>query len=242
MLRVTIHTDGACKGNPGDAGVGVVIKDETGTIIREIAEYIGKTTNNEAEYIALLVGLREAVLLEASEVLVKTDSELMARQLNGQYQVKSPKLINLYQEAVDVLRGFKKARIVHVMREENSRADALANEGVKKKNKPKPAATAKESKPVIAPKPIKPKPRVEAVVAETPKPVVNEQAAPTSTHVFQGSVKVSITMNEPKNSSTSKPSDTKNSIKSINLSLFDLEEISENGQVQSELSIELEQK
>jgi site-specific DNA-methyltransferase (adenine-specific) len=179
MLRVTIHTDGACKGNPGDAGVGVVIKDETGTIIREIAEYIGRTTNNEAEYIALLVGLREAVLLEASEVLVKTDSELMARQLNGQYQVKSPKLINLYQEAVDVLRGFKKARIVHVMREENSRADALANEGVKKKNKPKPAATAKETKPATAPKPVGPKPKVEAVIAETPKVVVKEQAVPS---------------------------------------------------------------
>lgn len=132
MSKLTIFSDGASKGNPGDAGIGVVITGEDGTVLQEICEYIGKTTNNVAEYQALIRGLQEAGRLGAEELQISTDSELMARQLVGVYKVKSKLLKPLHEEAVALLRGFGKVRITHVMREFNKRADRLANEAVKK--------------------------------------------------------------------------------------------------------------
>ncbi len=133
MSRVTIHTDGASRGNPGDAGIGVVIESEDGTVLREISHYIGKATNNVAEYTALVAGLRTAAELGATEVNVCTDSELMAHQINGVYKVKSADLQPLFAEAVSLLRCFRRAQVAHVYREHNHRADELAGQAAKKK-------------------------------------------------------------------------------------------------------------
>jgi ribonuclease HI len=132
MSKVTIYTDGASRGNPGDAGIGVVIESEDGIVLREISEYIGKTTNNVAEYTALIRGLQAAADLGATEVDVCTDSELMAHQVNGLYKVKAPGLQPLYAEAVSLLRCFRRFRVGHVYRESNSRADLLASQAAKK--------------------------------------------------------------------------------------------------------------
>ncbi|MGI6295845.1 MAG: ribonuclease HI family protein [Armatimonadota bacterium] len=132
MKRLTIYSDGASKGNPGDAGVGVVISNADGVIVREIAEYIGKTTNNVAEYTALIHGLVAAHDLGATHVDICADSELLVRQLTGVYKVKSPNLQPLFEQLVALLRSFEKATITHVVREYNKRADELANKAVKK--------------------------------------------------------------------------------------------------------------
>jgi ribonuclease HI len=128
--KLVIHIDGASRGNPGPAGYGVVIEDEKGTVIRELAGSLGIATNNVAEYGALLRALEEARRLGAGEVEVYTDSELLARQIGGTYTVKSPRLLPLYREVRAALGAFRSYRIVHIAREENSRADALATQGV----------------------------------------------------------------------------------------------------------------
>lgn len=132
MKKLLIFSDGASKGNPGDAGIGVVISDEEGNVLREVADYIGKQTNNVAEYSALIRGLKEAADLGATHIAICTDSELMARQLTGVYKVKAANLKPLFEQAVMILRAFEKVSISHVMREYNKRADELANEGVRK--------------------------------------------------------------------------------------------------------------
>lgn len=134
MSKVIIFTDGASKGNPGDASIGVVISSEDGTPIKEIGEYIGKTTNNVAEYTALIRGLAEAAEIGAAEIEISTDSQLMARQISGVYKVKSPNIKPLFDKAMAMLHMFSKVSISHVMREFNKRADELANEGIKKHN------------------------------------------------------------------------------------------------------------
>lgn len=148
MKKLLIYSDGASKGNPGDAGIGVVISDEEGSVLREVAEYIGQQTNNVAEYSALLRGLKEAADLGATQIAICTDSELMVRQLTGVYKVKAANLKPLFEQAVMILRAFEKVSISHVLREFNKRADELANEGVKKKNRrinefPKPTPPRK---------------------------------------------------------------------------------------------------
>lgn len=134
MSKVIIYTDGASKGNPGDAGIGIIITSEDGEVLREIGEYIGKATNNAAEYSALVRALREAAELGATSVEIRTDSELLARQLAGVYKVKSHNLQPLYEQAMMLLRAFEHASIGHVFREFNKRADELANQGIKKHN------------------------------------------------------------------------------------------------------------
>jgi len=132
MGKLSIYTDGASKGNPGPAGIGVVIAADDGTVIREIAEYVGEQTNNAAEYLALIRGLREALDLRAKEIEISVDSQLMARQLTGVYKVKSPNLKSLHEEAIGLLRRLPRARISHVCRGFNKRADELANEGIER--------------------------------------------------------------------------------------------------------------
>ncbi len=125
----TAHVDGAARGNPGPAGVGVVIEDAEGTVVKEIAEPLGRTTNNVAEYTAMIRALEEARALGCSRLAVYTDSELMAHQLNGKYAVKAAHLIPLYQRARLLLKQFDAASVTHVRRELNKRADALSNLG-----------------------------------------------------------------------------------------------------------------
>ena len=127
---LTLRTDGASRGNPGPAGIGAVIEvDGTGERI-ELCAYIGEATNNVAEYRALLLALAEAEKLSPASLTVRSDSELLVRQLNGEYKVKSSLLKPLFLDAVRRLRRFPSARILHVRREENAKADLLANRAI----------------------------------------------------------------------------------------------------------------
>ena len=128
--RVTINCDGAARGNPGPAGAGAVVVAEDGTVLAEVAEGLGETTNNVAEYTAVIRGLEEAQRLGASEVLLRSDSQLLINQLTGRYRVKAPHLQPLYRQVRDLLRSFDRVDLEHVPRERNVAADALANLGV----------------------------------------------------------------------------------------------------------------
>lgn len=127
---ITLRTDGASRGNPGPAGVGAVIEadDSSGRI--ELSEYIGRATNNVAEYRALILALEEAEKLAPAAVTVLSDSELLVRQLNGEYRVRSAQLLPLYVDVRRRLRRFPAARILHVGRGENGDADRLANRAI----------------------------------------------------------------------------------------------------------------
>ncbi len=127
---MSLFTDGCARGNPGPAGCGVIILDADGRTILEKARYLGKATNNVAEYTALIDGLREAVDLGAREVAVRTDSELVVRQMKGEYKVKDVKLKELFAEAQRLTRSFAVVDVAHVVRENNREADRLANRAV----------------------------------------------------------------------------------------------------------------
>lgn len=130
-MKLILHCDGASRGNPGPAGIGVALyRDGETEPVAAIGESIGRTTNNVAEYAALLRGLREALLRGASEIEVRTDSELMARQVQGRYKVNSPDLLPLFGEARLLLTKFDRATITHVLRGKNALADKLANQGI----------------------------------------------------------------------------------------------------------------
>ena len=123
---MTVHIDGASRGNPGAAAIGVVVLRHKAPV-REIGESIGIATNNIAEYRAFLRGLEEAGKLGARTVRVRSDSELLVRQLTGQYKVRNPALAALHRQARSRMRRFDLVEITHVPREENAAADALAN-------------------------------------------------------------------------------------------------------------------
>jgi ribonuclease HI len=122
-----LRCDGASRGNPGPAGAGMVLLDPQGRLRASKGRYLGKTTNNVAEYQALLLGLAEARRLGVGKLRVLADSELMVKQLTGHYQVKSPHLIPLWREALKALAQFKAWSIAHVPRAENHLADEVAN-------------------------------------------------------------------------------------------------------------------
>ena len=126
-MKLVLHVDGGARGNPGPAAIGVVVSSPDGEPIDELAETIGETTNNVAEYRALLRGLERAKELRASEIEIIGDSELVARQLTGAYKVKHPALRPLHEQAIAALRGFERWSIRTVPRAENARADALVN-------------------------------------------------------------------------------------------------------------------
>jgi len=130
MSKVIVFTDGASRGNPGHAGIGISFVDEKGRVIKEISEYIGETTNNIAEYTALVTALKEAIEMNFDEIEVISDSELMVKQINGEYQVKNQGLKPVYSEACELLKEFKNYVVRHVSREQNKRADDLANQGI----------------------------------------------------------------------------------------------------------------
>ncbi|GBC68979.1 14.7 kDa ribonuclease H-like protein [archaeon HR01] len=130
MALARLYVDGASRGNPGQAGIGVVL--EYGGAVRKVGEYVGVRTNNEAEYIALIRGLEMALEMGVSEVTVYSDSQLLVRQLAGEYRVRSPRLRRLYEKAAALIPKFSTFKIVHVGREENSEADRLANTALAK--------------------------------------------------------------------------------------------------------------
>ncbi len=125
-----LHIDGAARGNPGPAGIGVVLWDEAGTIREEHQAYIGKATNNMAEYEALLFGLWKARELGYTAVKVFSDSELLVRQVRGEYRVKHPRLRKVYDQVDQLVRSFDAFEIDHVRRGMNTRADLLANRAI----------------------------------------------------------------------------------------------------------------
>jgi len=125
-----VHTDGAARGNPGPAGIGAIVTDESGEIVATVAEGIGVATNNVAEYRAAIAGLRAAAEHGAERVLLRSDSRLLIEQLAGRFKVKARNLIPLHLDARAAMRAFKEVRLEHVPRERNVEADALANQGV----------------------------------------------------------------------------------------------------------------
>ena len=131
-MNLTAYVDGAARGNPGPAGIGVFIAGEDGTPLKEIGEPLGRTTNNVAEYSALIRALEEARSLGGVTIKIFTDSELMAHQVNGKYKVKAAHLLALHQRACQLLALFDKSSVTHVRRELNKRADALSNIGADK--------------------------------------------------------------------------------------------------------------
>lgn len=129
IKKVELFIDGASRGNPGPAGLGVVIKDGK-RIIKEFYKFIGNATNNIAEYNALVYGLQEAIMLGAEEVTLHLDSELAAQQLKGEFRVKDPQIKLLFDQAVHLINGLKRFEAVHINREKNKEADKLANKAI----------------------------------------------------------------------------------------------------------------
>ena len=129
-MRYIVHTDGAARGNPGPAAVGVVIQDESGRVLYETSRSLGIRTNNEAEYLAFLTALEYLRESRPEGVEFNLDSELVVRQLNGQYKVKEPRLQALHGQAMMLLNLFPRHSIRHVRRAQNKRADELANEAL----------------------------------------------------------------------------------------------------------------
>ncbi len=127
-----IFSDGACSGNPGPAGIGVVIRKD-GVKVLEVSEAIGEATNNIAEYRAFIRGLREAKAMGARHIRPRTDSQLLFYQLKGDYKVKHPNMKPLHAEAIALLKGFTKVECKVVPREENRDADLLATSALKAK-------------------------------------------------------------------------------------------------------------
>jgi ribonuclease HI len=128
-----LYVDGAAKGNPGEAGIGVVILDGDGHTLLRLGQYIGRATNNQAEYRGLIAGLEEVMALGGKDLVVYTDSELIERQLKGQYRVKDETLKKHHHRACDLLKSFRSYRIEHIPREENREADRLASKASKKR-------------------------------------------------------------------------------------------------------------
>lgn len=134
-MKIIVHSDGGARGNPGPAAIGVVIEKEDGEMIEEISEAIGNTTNNIAEYTAVLRGLQVLEVLFGAKVAEmevdwRLDSELVVKQLAGQYKVKNPGLRPLYEEIRDLRARFPHLILKHVRREENKEADRLVNEAL----------------------------------------------------------------------------------------------------------------
>ena len=129
-MRLTVHVDGGARGNPGPAAIAAVISDESGEVIHEATETIGRATNNVAEYRALLLGIERAKQLGATEVDLIGDSELIVKQVRGEYRVKDAGLRPLHSAAQQALGEFSEWSLRHVKRERNADADALVNQAL----------------------------------------------------------------------------------------------------------------
>ena len=141
MKKIIICTDGGSRGNPGPAAFGVVICDETGKVLKEYGETIGVRTNNEAEYEAVVFALKKVKALYGKgalknhEVEVRSDSELLIKQMNGEYKIMEPKIQELFLKVWNLKIDFKKVKFTVIPREKNKEADRLANEALDSQNK-----------------------------------------------------------------------------------------------------------
>ena len=129
-MRYRVNTDGAARGNPGPAAIGVVIQDGEGHVVYEASRSLGTKTNNEAEYLALIAALEYLKDARIGEADFYLDSELIVKQLNGQYRVKEPRMQSLYARVTMLLNAVPRHSFTHVRRADNARADALANEAL----------------------------------------------------------------------------------------------------------------
>jgi ribonuclease HI len=127
---IVVNVDGASRGNPGESGIGVAIFDKDSNLISEACDYLGVATNNIAEYRALILGIKLSTEYNAKRTLFKSDSELMVKQIKGEYKVKNAQLKLLFAEAQSLLKKLPNWKIMHVPRDENKEADLLANKGV----------------------------------------------------------------------------------------------------------------
>ena len=130
MTRWALYCDGASRGNPGPSAVGYALYRPDGTAAAELGGVIGETTNNVAEYEALIAGLEHALDLGADALEVRLDSLLLVKQVGGEYRVKAAHLKPLHRRVIGLLSRFEEAEVVHIPREENTVADALANEAL----------------------------------------------------------------------------------------------------------------
>jgi ribonuclease HI len=128
--RTRLYTDGAARGNPGPAGAGAVIISADGHIVAKIGKFLGDSTNNVAEYMGLILGLKRAKAMGIKELDVYSDSELLVKQLAGDYAVKADHLRPLYDEVRTLLKGFSEIQVRHIPREENAQADAMSNRAI----------------------------------------------------------------------------------------------------------------
>jgi len=135
-LRLYLQTDGASRGNPGPAASAAVLRDDEGTVLAEVAQELGSTTNNVAEYFGLVIGLEEALKLRADEVVVECDSQLLVRQCLGEYKVRDARLRRLHQWVRRLEDGFRRVTYRHVPRQENRQADTLARRLLRKRAAP----------------------------------------------------------------------------------------------------------
>lgn len=131
MLRsIDIFIDGASRGNPGPSGIGAVFCDDKKKTVKKLFKFIGNTTNNISEYTALIYALQEALMDRYEQVRIKSDSELLTRQIKGEYRVKNENLKPYYEQFLHLSRGFDKIDVTHVRREDNTLADKLANKAI----------------------------------------------------------------------------------------------------------------
>lgn len=128
--RIRLYADGAARGNPGPAGAGAVIVSPDGHIVAKVGKYLGESTNNVAEYMGLILGLKRAKAIGIKELEVLSDSELMVRQLKGEYAVKAEHLKPLHEEAKALLGSFPAIEIRHIPREDNAAADEMSNRAI----------------------------------------------------------------------------------------------------------------
>ena len=142
MEKIIIYTDGGARGNPGPGGVGVVIADNKGKVLKEYGEYLGENiTNNEAEYQAVISGLKKAKALfgksrlKTTEVEIRADSELLVKQMNGEYKITEPRMQQLFMEVWNLKIEFAKVNFISIKREQNKEADRLVNEALDQKQK-----------------------------------------------------------------------------------------------------------
>ena len=131
--KIIICTDGAARGNPGPAAIGATLKDEKGNLIAGISSRIGRTTNNQAEYRAVITALERALKLGAKNVELRADSELVIKQINGKYRVKNAALRPLYLQVVKLVGSLDSFKASYIPRERNAEADALANKALDSK-------------------------------------------------------------------------------------------------------------
>jgi ribonuclease HI len=126
----SLYIDGGARGNPGPGAIGVVLENEDGEVIYELSKYIGECTNNDAEYTALWTGLQIAVNREIKNVEVFTDSELVAKQVRGEYKVKNDRLRKMHGRVKSLVSNFDQISFTHIKRSANKKADALVNKAL----------------------------------------------------------------------------------------------------------------